>query len=338
MNSSKRFIFSLIILFTTSCAGSYKHSLDFNPAEPIRVAVLPFYQMENGNVVADELDGQILVDNVPLISSKLKASPANLVQGVVQEQFAQTGLELVPPGFVLAQLGHRGFVRAGKVAVNSILNAEPKELGDLLQADAIMYGSLTDWSRSYYGLQTVNTVGLKLKLVRTSDGKVLFASEGKDSVSRGLTGIPTGFAPIVLEPLAGLDSENIRKLSETLIKKMLSPLVVKNRPEFLNSSAPAIYAAVHDGEAQVINSKRPLSVLLLGTPEKEAYFSVGKTASNIPMFEQEAGHYVGKFLPLASSASPDSKNSDNEKVVVILKDKFGRVSEREISAKVKVEY
>lgn len=316
-----------IVLAIAGCSATFEHSVDFNPREPLRVAVLPFYQTDSGKIVPAKVDSSILVDNLPLVSSRLGASPASFVQGVVQQDLKKTSLDLVSPGYVQAQLGHHGFVAGGEIEIEKILGTTPQDLGELLGADALLFGNLTEWSRAYYGIQSQSTVGIDMRLIRAKDGKVLFTAHANDSEGRGLTGIPTGFSSAFLEPIAGLDSEVIQQLSERTVNTMLEPLTTTNKPAYLNSSPPAIFAAAHNGSFKSVSGRAPLRVLLLGTPGKQALFSFGKTQQRIPMLETEAGHYVGTFVPEPGvSVEPE--------VTVALQDEFGRVSSRAVEGKV----
>ncbi len=315
-------------LLMTACSGQFKNKIDFNPAEPIRVAVLPFYQEDADGLKEEKFDSELLLDNVPLVSSKLKASPATTVQAFVLDKLQKTGLDIVAPGYVQSQLGHHGFVIEKKFAINKILNTSPKKLCELVLCDAVLYGKVTRWTRSYYGVQSVNTVGVELKMVRASDNKVLYTSTGEDSGRRGLTGLPTGFSSIAVEPILGLDNEEIVKLSEEVAEKVVSPLYSSNRPEYLNSQSPAIFGAVHTGAKSKIDEQHPLTVLVLGTPKLQGYFTIGRSGIRLPLFEQEDGHYVGEYVPLDKSVKGPVE------VLVTLKDTFGRKAGATLPGKV----
>jgi hypothetical protein len=109
-----------------------------------------------------------------------------------------------------------------------------------------------------------------------------------------------------------------------MIPKMLEPLYVNNRPEYLNTPPPSIYASAHDSNGSNISQKQPLTVLVFGSAKKSASFSIGKVIENIPMEERDRGHYIGEFYPLPTDSFT------NEYVVVNLIDENGRVSQQSI--------
>ena len=215
-----------------------------------------------------------------------------------------------------------------KFATERILKTPPAKLCELLLCDAVLYGKVTRWTRSYYAVQSVNTVGVELKLVRAADNRVLFESKGEDSSRRGLTGVPTGFSSIAVEPILGLDNAEIVALSEEVAEKAVQPLYVTNRPEYLSSMGPAIFGATHTAKLGPISDQHPLTVLVLGTSKAQGYFSLGRGGPRVPLFEQEDGHYVGEYVPLAKTAAGDD-------VRITLRDNFGRKAELNLPLKTK---
>lgn len=316
--------FKKIIIFVSisasGCGGMYKSQLNFNPAEPLRIAVLPFNRIDDKGMAVND-KGDLLIDQV--ISTKSEDSPADFVQSQVQSELSNLSLDIIPPGVVEGELLHHGFDKVGSKPVTldvpKLLTATPNELcNKILSCDAVLYGSVTKWDRSYYGIQTVNTVGINLKLVSAKDQKVLFESLAENTESRGLTKGPTGFSDLVLEPIKGLDAEIIEDLSRELVKKMLKPLAVSSKPEYLETAPPAILASAHDALNGKISKNDKLTVVAMGSPGQSATFAIGTAVDSVPMFERSAGHYIGEFLPLQTD------NFKDQEVNVTLKDQFGR--------------
>jgi hypothetical protein len=326
---------SIVLLTATAiaCGGSFKPQLNFNPSEPIRIAVLPFAQVdEHGQLT--QVDENLLIDNVSLVSSKLKQTPAQFVQGLTQTELSKASLDVIPPALVDAELIHAGYGVVGtnpvRIDLAKVFAADPVTLcSKILSCDAVLYGKVTSWDRSYYGVQAVATVGVRLKLVSARSGKVLYEIDAKDSDSRGITKGPTGFSNLVIEPLKGLDNEIITDLARNVVDKSIEPLSNRDRPEFLSSSAPFIIASAHDASSGVISKSGTLTVVAFGSAGNTASFDLGTTAQGIPMLERAPGHYIGEFVPLGSDSFK------NQSIVVTLKDSFGRkTSQRIVTATV----
>lgn len=321
-----RFLIPVLAL-CLGCSSKVAYQLEFNPNEPIRVAVLPFAHVnKKGEFI--EPDPNYLIDNVSLVSAKLTGSPAEYVRRLVQSELAKTSLDIVAPALVEAQLGHNGFVMASdKVSLDvpRIHQTDSKYLcSSLLQCDALLYGRVTKWERTYLGIETVHAVGVELKLVSAADGKVLFQTAAQDAEGRGLTKGPTGFSDLVIEPLRGLDNKIITELAQSMIAKMLTPLVVPDRPDYLEQAPPAIFAASHDAAEGSLARSKGLTVLLLGNADQTATFSIGDVIQNVPMVEKDGGHYIGEYIPL------DSDAFNGQAVFVHLTDQYGRTTLRQV--------
>ena len=324
-----RLILCVAILALPGCAATYKHTLNFNPSEPLRIAVLPFAQVDSDGAFVQD-DENLLIDNIALVSSKAKETPAEFMQSLVQSELSNASLDVITPLVVSSELLHSGFAVPGtqplRVDLQKVFSADPRMLcSKILSCDAVMYGTVTRWDRSYYGLQSVSTIALNLRLVSAKTGKVLYEIDAEDSDSRGLSKGPTGFSNLVIEPLKGLDNEIIHDLGREVADRSIQPLTHRDRPEFLDSAPPFIIASAHNAYSGVIPPGGKLLVAAFGTPGQAATFAVGTKVSGIPMLERAPGHYVGEFVPL------DSDAFTQQHVVVTLKDEFGRTTSQKLA-------
>lgn len=318
------------------CTASYKHTLEFNPHEPIRVAVLPFAEVNSKGEIVDN-DANYLIDKVGIVSAQLDDTPSKLTRKFVRSELKKTAIDVIPPAFVDSKLVHNGYALPGSsvkegaidkfpLDLKRVFSASTKDLcANLLSCDALLYGRITKWDRSYYGIQSSSTVGLELKLV-SRDGTVLFEAKAEDSDSRGISKGPTGFSDLVIEPIKGLDNQIIIDLSRSVVSKMLSPLLMSTKPNRPDSPPPAIYAAGHDASDGIINHNEHLTVIMYGSPAGKASFSILKSIENVPMSEIGEGHYIGEFYPLANDSFQERE------VEVYLRDKVGRTSSQKIGA------
>lgn len=311
------------------CQATYKHTLNFNPAEPIRIAVLPFAQVDSDGKLVRE-DENLLIDNIVLVSSKQSETPAEYMQSLVQSELSNASLDVITPAIVQADLLHYGFAKPGSNPVTMDLDrvfaATPSEIcSKILSCDAVLYGKVTRWDRSYYGLQSVATVAINLRLVSAKTGKVMYEIDAEDSESRGISKGPTGFSNLAIEPIKGLDNEIIQNLAREVADRSISPLSNRSRPEFLKTAPPAIIASGHDARSGSVSKNGKLTVVAFGSPSQSATFSVGNVALNVPMLERAPGHYIGEYFPLATDSF------SRQYVVVALKDEYGRSTSQRIA-------
>ena len=261
---------------------------------------------------------------LPLVSSELGESATAFVESLVYKELERSGLDVIPHSVVHDNIVHNGLAKGLEPDLPKIYKLNPRDLCDLLNCDAVLFGKVTAWDRSYYGLQTINRVGVDLKLVNAASGKTLFEAQGRDTDNRGLSKGPTGWSSLVIEPVKGLDNAVITDLARSVVTKALDPLYVKSRPPVLASAPPAILASSHDSPQGIVSRDRPLTVLLFGTPEQIASFSIGSKVENVPMIEKSEGHYLGEYYPL------ENESFEKETITVQLRDSFGRVTEQRI--------
>lgn len=320
----KKFCF-LFMMLVCSCSTKITQTLNFNPGEPLRVAVIPFAFLDSAGKIS-EPDPDLLIDDVALVSSHSSAKPNEFAYTTALRELARTGLDIIPAAAVEAKLLHNGFGNEDlSFKLPQLFATSPQEICQkLLSCDAVLFGQVTNWDRSYYGIQTVNSVGIKLELRSARDGSVLFTSSIDDSESRGITKGPTGFSDLVLEPIKGLDNSIITQLATRTIEQALRPLRVDKRADYLETAPPSIYASAHTAPSGSVPQAGSLKVLIFGSPRMQARFSIGDIIEQIPMVERDEGHYIGEFFPLASD------NFRNQEVYVTLTDTFGRSSRQKI--------
>ncbi len=325
----KRFICLALLVsccLLMACSTQKKVAVNFEPGQPIRVMVLPFVQLDDSGKVIQQ-DASIILDGVPLVSEKLEQDPPELLRQMVQSELAGGSLDILPPVLVNLELPHHDFGRPdGSFDLQKIYSTPAKDLCQhFLDCDAVLYGTVTDWDRSYYGVQTVNSVGLKLKLVLAKDNRTLYEVEVKDSEGRGISGGPTGFSDLVVEPLKGLDSDVIADVARAVTRQAVEPLIVKSEEAPAMSTAPALYAVAHTVLSEKNEKSKSILVLAFASPGCRVSFSLSDDIQNFPMVEVEPGQYMGQYIPQESDVFKQSE------IATVITDAFGRTS-RQISA------
>lgn len=320
MNRNSLSIFLMAVLLLVGCSGTYTSKIDFDRDYPLRIAVLPFYQVNSrGEMIQD--DGSILLDQVPTFSDADKESPPVFLRNLVQTELVGTSLDPITPVIVDLNLSHSGLTKTGSLDLDMkrVIELSPAEMcSRILSCDAVLYGKVTHWDRSYYAVQALNTVGIELKLVSAKTGKVLFESVAKDSDGRGILKGPTGFSDLVVAPISGLDSSVITDLARRVAAKAIEPLRVPSPAESAERAPPSIFAVTHDAFSGALKRDQVLTVLIFGTSASTASFSIGNAIKDIPLIERTPGHYVGEYHP-----APNDQFI-NAPVKVSLVDKLGR--------------
>jgi len=291
-----------LVIGLASCGGSFSHRLALKPNEPLRLAVVPFRYLNSDGMETAPPTENLLIDNVNPLASEPTGTAPQVARSLVQGELSKTSFHILNPFVVENELTHHGFTNEhGKFLIDKVFAVPAAELcGELLGCDAVLYGTVNRWDRSYYGLESVASIDLEIRIVSAKDGHELFYSKGADAARRGISGGPTGFSDLVLEPLKGLDAEVIEGLARQIVQQMFQPLFMKQKDAALKAAPPAIYAAAHNSEDGILSPAGDLSILVYGTPRVKASFSLGRVVQEIPLNERSPGHYVGKFFPVSS--------------------------------------
>ncbi len=322
----KSLVFLLITFGLGACASKYTNKVDFDPSQPLRVIVLPFAELDSHGTIINPKSNKLLIDRVSLISSDFLGTPTQFLRKIAQNELSKSSLDVFPSALVDSELSHHSFAHEDlSIDFDKLYKASPSEIcSHLLSCDAVLYGRLRKWDRTYLAIQSISSVALDLKLVARKDNKVLFEASAEDADSRGITKGPTGFSNLVLEPIKGLDNEIISDLARNMVARMLAPLKVGYTEKPLAAPAPVILAAIHDGDGRLPKGGK-LTVLAFGSAGLKASFSVGNIAREIPMHERDTMHYVGEYFPLAED------HFANQPIVVTLSDQSGRQSSEQAS-------
>lgn len=136
---------------------------------PRRIAILPFDNLVGGNYI---------LNSVPLPRFSKKEEDgwnwtyANRLRRFFFGHFAArefVDIELMYIDKMLEALGI--------LTPNDLYKIPAQELGRILDADALIYGQVTEYKNSYYLLYKQIRIGLRIKCVSTEDGSIFFEGE-----------------------------------------------------------------------------------------------------------------------------------------------------------------
>jgi len=143
---------------------------DYAKNPPRRIAVLPF---------VDQGSAQFVVNKIPLSFRDADAQDAWAWTYANRLRRALTGY-LAQREFVVVNLHTIDTVLAdhGINDWNALQSVSPQQLGEWLQADAVVYGQV-DHYEAYYAFLIANwRVGVDVRLVSTADGHPFFTADG----------------------------------------------------------------------------------------------------------------------------------------------------------------
>ena len=136
---------------------------------PRRIAILPFDNLVGGNYILNSVP-------IPRFSDKetdgWNWTYANRLRRFFFGHFAArefVDIELMYVDKMLEALGI--------LTPNDLYKIPAQELGRILDADALIYGKVTEYKNSYYLLYKQIRIGLHIKCVSTEDGSIFFEGE-----------------------------------------------------------------------------------------------------------------------------------------------------------------
>jgi hypothetical protein len=276
----------LCVLFCccVSC-NQEERRINFQLNTPLRVAVLPFEDSSSGDSLISK-PFATGIDYVPLIGGSEKRLPATLMRETFTTNLKATSLDPVLNSFVDHVLTTNNLYDIQKLRSVSL-----KRLEELLSVDAVLFGDVTHWDRSYYGLESSVTVGLKIKMLDVSNGEVLWEHQYSDTERRGLSKGPTGYVSAGLEPLRGLSSTLLVEQSNEVCRHIVESI----QPEKLALSAEGALPRILNAAFQYDSKTRELTVIAIGDAGKRGTFSIGNRWQDIPLREVAEGQYIGSF-------------------------------------------
>lgn len=185
------------------CAGAknavISGNMTGNVKDPkiLRIAVLPFETARGGQ----EENGEYLRKQVFI---NLKKGGYNLVERFVVD----------------------GALKKNDWNYPYLKEVAPQRLGEALGADAIIYGKVSCWDKSYLAVHSSITIGSGIKLVDARSGEVLWESDYKRTDFDGLFKVPTGITSAALSPILFITKkENQFRLANDVAREMVSYLV-----------------------------------------------------------------------------------------------------------------
>ncbi len=275
-----------------------------------RIAVMPF----TVSAPADGFLGATLGPVGELLSlesseeAPMRDQLGELLRGDVIAWLQQSEYDVMDPWYAATRLGHAGY---SKEQLQD--PARATELAKALEVDGVVFGDVRRWNRDYYVLQSVVEVALHLDLVDGASRKKLFTTDRTETVGSGITGGPTGYVSAATEPIAGLRGSNLRALTRSVARNVVTDLNGGMLGNNLGPTSPRLsivaLAKEHAGPFRV---GERVDVIAVGTPGCDVRFDVGRLRIEVPMQQTAVakdargdratylGHYVVDSPDLAN--------------------------------------
>ncbi len=279
-------LFALALLAAAACRSSWREvrrDPEFQPTEalPLRIAVLPFEDATGGTSL-------LLYPFLPFIWA------ANLLTLRIPRAAPDTAVGArVLTELLAARLRGTAVDLVGSTEVESLLAAtgsatlpeglSPRELGERLGVDAVLYGRLLGWSGRYYVVEAHTVVEAHVRIVSTEDDREILDALIGVTDREGLTGGPTGWVSLALTPLAALGNGPYRALAIRWAQLAGDAVLGVEAPA--GGDVRIEFAAIVDPLSETLAPGDTLTVEARGTPGCAAHFDLATLRRRIPMIE-----------------------------------------------------
>lgn len=290
----------LALVSSTGCSSSSEIEIaeGFDPRVPLRVAVLPFLDRSSGDgILSTPLVA--LLDLVPLLSDDAldKSHAGDVFRISFIANLLRTRLNVVDTVFVDSLIAHHSLDVVP--AYEGDRERAARRLGEALSADAVVFGEVLEWDRSYYVAESIVRAALKVEIRDTVTGRVLFSAEVHDYEASGVSKMPIDFDPIFIaievfgEAMKGLRNTIFADLSADICRKIVLGLAPS--PEARAQAKPPRIQMVGHSAREPLATGDEVTVVAVGDPDAHATFAVGEDMTPIPMTESSPGTYLGKI-------------------------------------------
>lgn len=283
------------VLLLASCNASWRYvkrdpMFRPTPAEPVRVAVLPFEDKSGGNSVL-YYPFLPFIYLASLVTFSIPDAPPDSVKGaetlreLLIARLGGSAIRVVSSRAVLTTLHHRGLLEGSP-------RMDPVELGKILGVDAVLYGELLDWAGHYYVVESRTVVEARIRLVSTLDRRELLTATIGVTDRAGVTGGPTGYIGAAATPVAALAAGPYADLAHEWADLTTKDLLLTGNATNGTGVIPvdpvpfvaaAAVAPPRNGVRYLEGEL--LEVVALGAPGCKATFDVGGLRASVPMVE-----------------------------------------------------
>jgi hypothetical protein len=205
----------------------------------------------------------------------------------------------------------------------AIINSKsPQELGKILNVDAVVYGTISNFDKLFAVLYSNVSVGAEIRMMDTQTGKMLWAGQHVAYIHEGgISTSPIGIVATIIATAMNVRDIQLLRACDDLFRDMVKTIPTPTLAEALRP--PVITLLVQDTKNLPKKAGDEIRVVIQGTPKMQAYFHIGEFKKNIDMLEQqdEPGVYLGVYRVIPGD------NVNSAIVTGFLRDDAGNTAE-----------
>ncbi|MBE7446434.1 MAG: DUF799 family lipoprotein [Planctomycetia bacterium] len=235
---------------------------------------------------------------LPFVNKTSNPDASSIIQKMFYNFFSSLSYQDREPFQVDSILKESGLYK--KIASGE--DVSPKEIGNVLDVDAVIYGEVASFGKIFAVVYTDYHAGLKAKMVDCKTGNLIW--ENYNTAHQRDVSIPTnpiGLAATVAEKLILLTMKQRDDIKVTAFLCMKMIETIPN-PSEIAESGPKIQVLVHNGADKLLKPGESLKVVMVGEPGQIASWDILPLIKDMSMDEKEPGTYIGDY-----TVKPDDK-------------------------------
>lgn len=184
--------------------------------------------------------------------------------------------------------------KAGLTDPDVIKNTKPQELGKILNVDAVVYGSISNFDKIFAVVYSQVAVGATVEMYDTKTGNFLWSGMHTARIQEGgISTTPIGIIATVIVTSMNVRDIQLLRACDDLFRDMVRTIPVPTVAE--TARPPVITIMTQDTQGRPQKAGDEIKVVMKGTTKMRAYFNVGEYKKGIDMKEIENGGYLGAY-------------------------------------------
>lgn len=267
--------------------GDYVNTETMRTSPPNSVAILPF-TMEEEDETATE--------------------PTRIVRLGMYRHFAALPYEDMELHEVDHRLQSAGL--SSQQALMHLLDNAPQKLKRILKVDAVITGTVTHFDRAFAGLVSQVSVGCTARMIRLSDGALLWeATHVSRDFGGGVSVSPIGLVTGAFSSLWNLRDEQLLRGTDDLFREMTATIAVPDSPLRVRGTPPRIELFAIPGPKRIYNEAEGVPLRLVGEAGASAFAVVDGIEGTIPLYpvsEDERAAIRAQLLAEVRDSAPQN--------------------------------
>lgn len=184
--------------------------------------------------------------------------------------------------------------KAGLTDPEAIKSTKPQELAKILNVDAVIYGTISNFDKMFAVVYSQVSVGAEIEMYEAKTGHFLWNGKHVTRIQEGgISTTPIGIIATVIATSMNVRDIQLLRACDDLFRDMVKTIPVPSLAEA--SHPPVITILTQDTQGQPRKAGDVIKVVMKATPKMQAYFDIGDFKKGIDMKEIEPGGYLGTY-------------------------------------------